>query len=254
LGKYQQNELFHKLVNELKSHKTPEANLMLRSFLREDSTVLVLHTITLIGYPDKDFDFAPDLIRLAEGKDKAVALRALSNLSDWYSNREHVAEITSMIKRLYASKDAEVILQAAILSCRYSSDWSGFPMLLEATKKPDKKIALKAIEQLRNSQYRSYAKEVVPLLIPHLQTKDLNLLEYTIRTFGNYNGSAKHILPLLQHKENYIVNSTIIALNLMDAIEAIAPLEDLLQKTTDDTTRDCINAVLLSLKQLQQKH
>lgn len=245
------DELLPEIVTQLKSHKSPEAKRLLRSFLCENNTVLVLRTMQLIGSPHEDPDAAPELIRLAEGKNKTVALRALSHLSNWHGAREHRGEITAMLKRLYASKDEEVALQAAIISC-YSGDWSGFPMLLEATKSPDKKIAMKAIGQLVDSRYSGRAKKVVPLLIPHLQTDDLNLLNRTIETLGNYKGTAKHILPFLQHEDTDIVWRTILALNSMEATEAIAPLEDLMSATTDDTTLGYMNEALSRLKRLHQ--
>lgn len=246
-------ELFPGIVTQLKSHNTPKANLMLRSFLFEDNNILVLATIQLIGTPNEDPAIAIDLIQLAEGKNKAVALKALSHLSNWQTNEKYREEITAMLKRLYASKDEEVALQAAICSC-YSGDWSGFPMLLEATKSPDKKIAMKAIGQLVDSRYgRSRAEKVVPLLIPHLQTDDLELLERTIETLGNYKGTAKQILPFLHHKDKHIVWRTIMALNDMGATEAIEPLEELLGKTTDKTTLGYTMEALTRLKRLQQK-
>ena len=44
------------------------------------------------------------------------------------------------------------------------------------------------------------------------------------------------------------------ALNALGAIEAIAPLEELLQKTTDKIAKNYINEALPRLKRLQQKH
>ena len=246
------DELLPELVTQLKTHKTPEANLMLRSFLRESNTVLVLRTIQLIGSPHEDPDVAPELIRLAEGKNKAVALRALSHLSNWHGTGEYRGEITAMLKRLYGNKDEDVALQAAIISC-YSGDWSGFPMLLVATRNPDKVIAVKAIGQLSDSRYRGLAEQVVPLLIPHLETDDLELLSQTIETLGNYPGTAKCILPFLEHKDRHIVWRTILALNSMEATEAIVPLRNLRAATADETTLRYVDEALHRLEQLQQK-
>ncbi len=244
------DELLPGIVTQLKSHKSSKATVMLRSFLRESNALLVLRTMQVIGSPHEDPGAAPDLIRLAEGKNKAIALRALSHLSNWHGTREHRDEITTMLKRLYDSKDEEIALQAGIISC-YSGDWSGFPMLLEATKSSDKTITMKAIGQLVDCRYRGRAKQVVPMLIPHLKTDDLKLLNRTIETLGSYRGTAEHILPFLQHRDKHIVWRTILALNSMEATEAIKPLEDLRRTATDETTLRCLGEAVRRLEQLE---
>jgi hypothetical protein len=126
-------------------------------------------------------------------------------------------------------------------------------MLLEATKSPNITIAVKAIGQLVDCRYRGRAKQVVPLLIPHLKTDDLKLLNRTIETLGSYRGTAEHIVPFLQHRDKHIVWRTILALNSMDATEAIKPLEDLRRTSTNETTQRYIDEALPRLKNKLQE-
>ncbi len=239
--------LLRQIIDQLNSHGTPEAKAILKGFLAASNRAMVLRTMRLRGSPDVDVDVAADLIRLAEGKDKAIALEALSKLSNWHGTGKHRGEITAMVKRLYAHEDAEIALQAAIISC-YSGDGSGFPMLLEATKSPDKAIAMKAIGQLVDCRFSGRGRQVVPLLLPHLKTDDLNLLSRTIETLGNYRSAARDVIPFLYHKDKRIVWRTILALNSMEAPEAVPALKKLQQESTDKVALDYVKEALRRLE------
>jgi HEAT repeat protein len=239
------------VTKQMKGHKTRKADELLLSFLREPNPLLVTSTIWRIGSPDEDLDVAPELIRLAEGSSKDVALAALSALSNWSDGSkrddDYREAITAMLKRLYGNKDEEIALQAAIISC-YSGDGSGFPMVLEAARNPDKKIARKAIGQLGCSEFAHHAAEIVPVLIPFLETDDPDLLNRVIESFGNFKGEANRLLPFLSHEKQPIVVRTIVTLGQMGGSEAIKPLKELRATTTDESTLRCIDDVLVRLE------
>lgn len=246
-------EVFPKIVRKLVEHETPEANLTLMSFLRENNKALVTSTIRNIGRPSQIPDVAPDLIRLAEGKDKEIALCSLSALSNWGNTSKHRAEITAMLKRLYRNIDEDIALEAAIISC-YSGDWSGFPMILETARSPDKTKAIKAIGQPGTTTFEEHEKEIIPILIPLLNTDDLSLLDSTIEAFGTYKGTAKYILPFLTHENSAITDRAIVTLRIMGAVEAIKPLHDLRSKSSkmNENTLRAIDEALSSLEKLKQ--
>lgn len=186
------------------------------------------------------------LVSIAGGSDSELAECALSSMSNYSYN----AEIDAELKKLMTHRDPERALHAAIITC-YSGDWSGFPLLLEGTKSPNRAIAMKAIGQLVDSRYQGRANQVVPLLLPHLATKDMALLERTIETLGNYRIAATHVLPFLKHENKNILLRTILALNSMGASEAITPLIDLKNTTTDETTLKLLDDTMRRLKKLE---
>ena len=239
------DRLLREIAAMLASFRSPKARVILRSFLHEGSQALTLRIIQLIGSPSTDPDVADDLLRLAEGPDKAVAIRALSHLSNWHGRSRARDRITPVLKRLYNHADPDVALQAAIISC-YSGDGSGFSRLLEATASPSRQIAMKAIGQLGDCRFSGRAAQVIPRLLPHLKTDDVQVLDRTIETLGNYPGAVKHVIPFLEHEDKQIVRRAILALNSMGAgaVEAVPALKRLRAEGTDDATLGLVRQAL----------
>ena len=225
-------------------YQIPAANQVLAGFLDKPYPPLVVEAIGSVGGPDmKGVDVAPQLMRLAAGADKRVALEALSGLSNWSANTPHRKEITATLKKLYDHADPEIALQAAIISC-YSGDESGFPRVLAATKSERRDLRLKAVRQLVDNRFYRHAAEVVPVLVAQLTTKDEELLERAIESLGSYPSAAKDVLPFLQHPSRGIVMRTILVLGLMKAKEAVPELERLRTTTTDQGQLDYIQQSL----------
>jgi hypothetical protein len=99
------------------------------------------------------------MFEVADGPDQQLAQEAISSLSSFRPS----ARIAQFLRRKMTDPDVVLALHAAIVSC-YSGDWSGLPVLLRCVRSDDPELRLKAIAQLGDSQFRSHADKIVPLL------------------------------------------------------------------------------------------
>lgn len=242
------DDLLKKVASGLISLNTPAANKVLLRFLRKANTSLVLASLASVGNPNrKGVDAAPELIRLARGDNRKVALKALSCLSNWSAVSRDRKEITAALKALCKSKDPEIALQAAIVTC-YSGDWSGFPLLLAATKSRDPKLRYKAVAQLVDSRFHSRSKEVAPALEAQLAADDARLVERAIESLSGYPVAAKRIIPFLDHTDRRIVRRAAMSLGAMGDPAAIGPLEKVLLRPLDQSARQSIDEALRRIR------
>jgi len=225
--------LLERIVRHLASHKSVAARAVLKGFLDEPDRMLVVRTIQVIGSPNAKVDVAADLIRLAEGKDKFIAMAALVHLPNWAGSDKHRAKIAAALERLHHHPDAEVALQAAIISGSFGDSELAFPHVLKAAKSPNHTVAMKAIVHLGTPRYQGRGREVIPVLVGRLKTKHGPLLEQVIRILGQFPGCAKHVMPFLDHRNRYVVRRAIIAVHSRGAREAIPALEKLVATSTD---------------------
>ena len=136
------------------------------------------------------------LEKLAKGSDKAVALKALSQMSDLKPNNA----LTSLLGEMMKSDDREIALVAAIITC-YSGNWSGFESLIAAVDDSDPKLRKKAAAQLGDVQFIRHKDRIQTCLLRRL-TKETNpaALERVIGSLGTYPSEEvkKRIAPFLK--------------------------------------------------------
>ena len=139
----------------------------------------------------------PLLTKLAKGDDKAVAIRALSQMSDLPPNETSI----SILQELMKSDDPEMQLQAAIMTC-YCGNWSGFDHLLKCVESVDVSLRRNAVSQLGDSRFIRYKNRVVAKLLERLsEEEDHRVLERVIESLQTY--PSEKVLASVKEFQNH---------------------------------------------------
>lgn len=140
-----------------------------------------------VKYPYKIEDI-PALIKIADGPDKEVACKAMSELSHFGDNSgfDRSEELVAFLNRKIKDADPLLSLEAATVSC-YSGDWSGFDVILERLDHSDPKVRYLAAQSLGAPRFTKYSEKIRPLLEKRLRVEKepdvLRKVDETIRIY-----------------------------------------------------------------------